>query len=104
MKLIYVIVCLTIFGFSFINYEPKYSTAEVEQIEGIYIFTDCKPINEYIYMGTVKGPSVSAGSSQYTNVRDNLIRRAKKEYPTAQGLIFTFVTGGIDKCDAIKFK
>ena len=31
------------------TYEAKISTAEVEQLQGVYIFTDCKPVKEYEY-------------------------------------------------------
>lgn len=41
-------------AFAAINYEPKKATAEVEQMQGLYIFTDSKPVLEYEYLGTVK--------------------------------------------------
>lgn len=93
-----------IVGFSYIKYDVRKSTGEVDQLQGYYIFVDSKPVMEYEYMGTVKGPSVSFGSGQYQSVRDVLIKRAKKDYPTADALIFTFKDGGTDRCDAIKFK
>ena len=89
-------------AFTFINYEPKKATAEVEQMQGLYIFTDSKPVLEYEYLGTVKAAISMDG--QYQGVRDKLIKKAKKDFPTADGLMMQFKSGGTDKCDAIKFK
>jgi len=91
-----------LFAFAVITYEPNKKTAEVEQMEGLYIFTDCEPVLEYEYLGTVKA---SIGfSAQYQSVRNKLIKKAKKEFPNAEGLIFHFKAGGTDRCDAIKYK
>jgi hypothetical protein len=84
--------------------EVKKSTAEVDQVQGLYIFTDSKPLYEYEYLGSVKNGVRIVGSSQYQPVRDGLIKKIKKEYPQADGAIFHFVNGAADKADAIKFK
>lgn len=89
--------------FSFASYEPRNSTAEVEQIQGCYIFTDSRPVREYKYLGTCKYDGTFGGSPQYQNVRDKLIKRIKKTYPEADGIIFNLHDGGQDRCDAIKF-
>ncbi|MCA4899518.1 MAG: hypothetical protein ACK514_10920 [Bacteroidota bacterium] len=83
--------------------ETKKSHAEVDQYQGIYVFTDSKPLKEYEYLGTVK-LTLGLGSGQYQNVRNVLIKRAKKDYPQADGLIMNFKDGGTDRADAIKFK
>ena len=57
---------------------------------------------EYEYLGTVKSNVTMSG--QYEDVRNNLIRRAKKEYPAAEGIILNLKDGGTDKADVIKFK
>lgn len=93
----------TILAFTVAKYDPKKSTAEVEQFQGLYVFVDANPVMEYEYLGTVKS-SFSLGDEQYTGVRDRLIKKCKKDYPLANGLILTFKTGGADKADAIKFK
>lgn len=85
------------------SYELKKNTAEVNSLQGLYIFTDCKPVNEYEYLGTVKS-AISLGDDQYSGVRDRLIKKSKKEYPSADGLILSLKTGGADMADAIKFK
>lgn len=89
-------------AFRVATYEPKKATGEVDQMQGLYIFTDSKPVLEYEYLGTVK--AAFAWDSQYQGVRDNLIKKAKKDFPNADGLIMQFKSGGTDKCDAIKFK
>ncbi len=85
------------------SYEPRSSTAEVDQIQGYCIFINAKPVKEYKYIGTVKSV-MTLGSGQFQDVRDKLIRKAKKEYPEGDGLIFNFHDGGTDKCDVIKIK
>ena len=98
-----IIICLFFAFKNNLNYEVRKNTAEVDQFEGYYIFVDARPISEYDYLGTVKS-SISLGDAQYVGVRDRLIRKAKKDFPEANGLILTFKTGGADKCDAIKLK
>jgi hypothetical protein len=92
----------TVVAFTVANYEVKKSTGDVEQMQGLYIFTDSKPAMEYEYLGTVK--SSFGMDSQYQGVRDKLIGKAKKDFPTADALIMQFKSGGTDKCDAVKFK
>lgn len=95
--------CLTvILAFNTNRYEPNQSSAEVSKIEGFYIFTDSKPIMAYdtigdVYLGFVSG-------TQYETIRTNLIKRARKKYPTADGIILNLNKKRLDKCVAIKFK
>ncbi|MFN4084274.1 MAG: hypothetical protein ACK4K9_11645 [Bacteroidia bacterium] len=96
------IALTSLIAFKVATYEAKRSTAEVEQYQGVFVFTDSKPVMPYDYLGTVK--STVGWDSQYEGVRDKLIGKAKKEFPTADGLIFHFKSGGTDRCDAIKFK
>lgn len=84
--------------------ELKNSTAEVNQVEGLLIFTDCKPVKEYEYLGTVKSNTGGFGNLQYEGVRNRLIKKVKKEYPKADGAIMYLNYGQADKADAIKFK
>lgn len=102
LKITLGVCALALVGFTTSNYVTKKSTAEVEQMEGVYLFVDSKPVTEYEYLGTVK---ISfAWDSQYTGVRDKLIKKGKKDFPNADGFILQFKSGGQDKCDAIKFK
>lgn len=83
--------------------DKKNALAEVNKKQGVYMFTDCEPVQEYEHLGTV-GNGVYLGSSQYEGIRDNLLRRALKKYPNADGIIFHLQDGGADRADAIKFK
>ena len=92
----------TIFAFKVANYQPKKSTAEVEQYQGIYVFSDSKPVNEYEYLGTVQRNTRGFGSSQYADVRDGLIKKTKSKYPEADGMILILKSGSADRADVIK--
>jgi len=96
---------LLMFSFKLVaTYEVNSSTAEVNQIQGLYIFVDSKPVKEFEYLGTVKNSMSLSGSGQYQSVRDKLIKKLRKEYPEANGAIFNFHDGGTDMCDAIRIK
>jgi len=99
------ISALVIIGLAFTaTYEAKKSTAEVEQMQGLYVFIDSKPVMEYEYLGTVKRNTGGFGGAQYSSVRDGLIKRVKEDYPKADGIILILKAGGTDRADAIKFK
>jgi len=73
-------------AFTVANYEAKKNTAEVDQIQGFYIFTKGKPVKEYEYLGTVKGPLV--GNHEFDNLVELMVKNAKKDFPNANALIF----------------
>lgn len=77
--------------------------AVVNQVEGLYIFSDSKPVEKYTYLGTVKGNFVWS-SGQYESIRDALIKKARKNYQNFDGLILNLKDQGIDKADVIKFE
>lgn len=85
------------------GYVVKKNTAEVLVYQNLKVFTDCIPVMEYDYLGTVSGSSLTF-SGQYEPVRNSIIKKTKKEYPQADGIILHLVNGGIDKADVIKFK
>ena len=80
------------------TYDVKASTGEVNTIEGLYIFTDAKPVKETEYLGSVKIGFAVSGS--YQEIINKLAKKVRKEYPAAQALIFD----GNDKAQAVKFK
>ena len=86
------------------NYVVNKKTAEVATIQNLKVFTDSEPVMEYEYLGTVKNGFNLASSGQYEPVRDGLIKRVKKDYPQADGIILHLINGSADKADAIKFK
>lgn len=81
------------------TYDAKNSTAEVEKVEGIYIFYRSKPVNEYEYLGTHKIKISWTG--QPDELFDTLVKKAKKKYPNLEAII---VADDLEQCDAIKFK
>lgn len=93
----------SLFAFKTIRYDARLNTAEVEQMQGIYLFSDSKPVREYEYLGSEKINFNLFGSGKYDDVRDKLIKKIKKEYPKANGVIF-HLGDGKDKADAIFVK
>ena len=78
---------------------PK-ANAIVDQQEGVYLFLFCKPSSEYDYLGSIKVKAAWTG--QTTEMVNGMLKKLKKDYPQADGLIFT--TADLDKADAVKFK
>lgn len=92
----------SILAFSAAKFQPSHATAEVVMEEGFYLFTDSKPVMPYDSLGTVDLGFVTG--TQYENIRSNLMKRARKKYPKADGLIFNLKKNGIDHANVIKFK
>ena len=97
--------CLSgLFAFTIMNYESKKSTSEVDQIQGFYIFAKSKPVKDFEYLGTVKGPMI--GNHEFDSLVELMIKNAKKEFPEANALVFD---GAIKqthntKCSAVRIK
>ena len=96
------IALTTIFGFTVFHYEPNQATAEVSRVDGLFIFTDSKPVMPYDSLGQLDAGFVTG--TQYESIRTNLINRAKKKYPEAEGLMLSLNKQGIDQCLVIKFR
>ncbi len=89
-------------AFKAAEYIPNEATAEVKKIDGVYIFTDSRPVMPYDTLGVVDRGFITG--AQYESIKSNLIKRARKRHPNADGLILYLTNIGIDKCVAIKFK
>jgi len=76
-------------------------TGEPAKQEGLYIFILSTPTDEYEHLGTVKSPGVVM-SKDFEDLLRTMVKRAKKEHPNADALLFN--TGTIYTCDAVKFK
>jgi len=83
-------------------YEVKNATAEVDTENGILVFTECKPVKEYQYLGEVKIKGI-VSSLKYDLMVDKLTKKAKKEYPTANAIIY-HTSKQLDVADAIIIK
>lgn len=86
-----------------IAYDATNKTAEVNKVDGLFVFTDSQPVKEYEKLGEVKNV-ISMGGAQYSDLRDKLIKKAKKEHPTADAVILYFHTGSTDRAEVVKFK
>ena len=75
------------------------SEAKAEQIQGVYIFHLSKPVQPYTYLGSIKKGAAWEGKP--TEMLNSQLKNLKKDYPGADGIIFT--TLNMDKADAIKF-
>lgn len=98
----------TILLFSFRS-PVQLDAATVNQYQGIYVFTDCRPSAEYTVMGTVKPKGrglMAAGlkSTQYSSMRNALIKAAKEQYPDCNGVILNLSSSSMDECSAIKLR
>ncbi|MBI3502262.1 MAG: hypothetical protein HY063_10760 [Bacteroidetes bacterium] len=91
-------------AFKVATYDTKNSTAEVDQIQGVYVFIKAKPVKEYEFLGVVKGPTF--GSEQMDDMLDYMLKRVKKDYPSANGILFDGPIKRSDntKVSAVKFK
>ena len=87
-------------AFKVVNFVPNPSTAEVNKIEGLYVFTDSKPVMHYDSIGTLEIGFIA--DTQYESIRGNFIKKAKHKFPNANGLIMKFDKKGIDKCVVIR--
>ena len=77
------------------------SLARVNSHLGVLVFMDNKPINQYTSVGFIK--NIGGTSSDYNILRNKLIKRSLKKYPSTQGVIPHLVSGGRDSGEAIKF-
>ena len=85
----------------FKNSTDDKSLARVNSHLGVYVFTDCMPVNGYSFVGKING--AGGLNSDYNHLRDKLIKKAKNRFPSVQGIIPRFVTGGKDTAEAITF-
>ncbi|MBK7148636.1 MAG: hypothetical protein IPH78_07355 [Bacteroidetes bacterium] len=80
------VVLTTLIAFKAATYEAKNNTAEVDQIQGVYIYAKSKPIRDYEFLGTVNAPKVA--EHEFDILVDLMLKDLKKKYPTADGLLF----------------
>lgn len=75
--------------------------ARVNTHLGLLVFTDCMPINTYSFVGKINRAGGMNGD--YNVLRDRLLKKVNNRFPTAQGIIPRFVSGGRDTAEAIRF-
>lgn len=90
------------FSFAKSIYEVKDITAETKKVEGLAIFTDCKPVKEYEVIGTVTLSEFSFyNGSKFYKIQTRLSQKAKEKFPDAEGLIYDIAE---ESAQVIKFK
>ena len=78
------------------------SKCRVNRQQGLYVFCDCKPMQEYERLGEIVG--AGGLSTLYSDLRNRLIKKVIKKYKTADGIIINLVEGGRDRADAIQLQ
>jgi hypothetical protein len=81
--------------------DEKLNSAEVEQVQGIYIFYKSKPSRTYDYLGTVNTPAIIMNYKGSTLV-PLMAKRAKEKHSTCNAIIFK--NEDMTECDAILVK
>jgi hypothetical protein len=81
----------------------KNSQSKVNQYQGVNVFVDSEPLDDFDYVGSVldKGKS---NIFQYNELRDKLIAVCKKEIMNSKAIVLKLIYGGTDTGDVIKFK
>lgn len=85
----------------FIDSSEDKTLAKANLHSGVLVFTDCKPLNSYSFLGKVSGNG--GFNTDYNILRDRMVKRSVKKYSKVQGIIPHFVTGGKDTAEAIMF-
>lgn len=75
--------------------------AKVNEHLGVFVFTDCMPLNNYSFVGKID--KAGGLNEDYSAIRDRLIKKSQKKFPEVQGVITRLVSGGNDTAEAIKF-
>ena len=96
------ILALAMFSFKNQDAKKENASAVVNKIDGFYIFTDSRPLMAYDSIGIVELGFVTG--TQYHTIRTHLIKRARKKFANADGLILDLKKNGIDQCIVIQFK
>ena len=94
------IALLTLAGFMVVDLTSDKSLANVNQVQGVYLFVQCKPVNEYTFQGNIKSGLTMSGKPD--ELFNNVVKQAKKKFPDCDAIIFTDAT--LEKADCIKFK
>ncbi|MFA5670493.1 MAG: hypothetical protein WC967_14735 [Balneolaceae bacterium] len=103
-KTILVAAFLSCFAITAFSQTEDKALAKADKIQGVYVYVKCTPVAEYEHLGTVKGSAI--GNHEMDVMTEKFIKKAKEQYPDADGIIFD---GAIKqthntKVSAIKFK
>lgn len=94
------ILSISLLSFKVAEQMAEKSSAKVEQIKGVYVFTNSKPIREYEYLGSFEPKVVP--SKRTKTIIEFMITKGTEKYPQADGIIFK--DDELVEADLIKFK
>jgi hypothetical protein len=96
------LICVAV-GFTLLSFQNKvdHKAATVNQAQGFLIFMQCSPTSDYEVLGTVKKTGLT-WTGKPEEMFNTLLRRARKDYPQAEGVIFDDVA--MEHATCIKFK
>lgn len=75
---------------------------KVEKYNGLYVFWDCQPVDEFEIVGFVKTGLEVTGA--YGERRGKLTKKAAEYYPQGEAIIYDPETTGHGKALVIRFK
>lgn len=85
----FILLALVILVFS--GFQPaadeKLNSADVDQIQGLYIFYHSKPSRTYDYLGTVSSPAIIK-NYKGSYLVELMAKRAKEKHSTCNAIIF----------------
>jgi hypothetical protein len=104
MKRIITAVAFLLSIFAVQSFRPSPSDKDlgrVNRTSGLYVFIESQPVGDYTVLGTVKKTGL-VWNGKAKEMRDILVKRALKDYPDAEGIIFDDIS--LDHATVIKYK
>ena len=99
-KTILILSILAIILFSF-RMTSESHNAQVYKWQGFYVFMECAPGSDYTVLGSVKEKGIVL-TGRPKEMFTTILQRVRKDYPTADGVIFDPANGQHANC--FKFK
>ena len=101
MKRVLAILIIACFALVAFKQEKEKGLARVERVDGYYVFIQSEPLGEYDVLGSVKKTGIVISGSP-TEMFNTLMKRMKKDYPKADGIIFQDIN--MEHATCIQFK
>ena len=95
-----IVIAVIAFAISFTHSSPTERMGRMRQTDGMYLFYQCDPVDDYTYLGTLK--TTVSWSGKPSELFGQMKSKAKKKYPTADAIIIK--NDDLDEYDAIQFK
>lgn len=93
-------VIIVAIAVSITHSNPTERMGRMRQTDGMYLFYQCDPVDDYTYLGTLK--TTVSWSGKPSELFGQMKSKAKKKYPTADAVIIK--NDDLDEYDAIQFK